>query len=212
MQVPFDAFGRGQLAQNLELFVILEPRMLDPGLETTLDPALLLGIGDVHVLGADRARVHVLADIDDVAQLHLVVVGVERAGVENLVHVRLAETVIGRIEIGQRRRLIQTQRVEIGDAMPPAAVVIDQLEHAGLLLGGTRGQPGFGRSPLSCRSLHVHERVADRTVGDIAATAVTVQALEVVAPARLDSIPDRGDIARNRLRRRRSCRRTTGRY
>ena len=63
--------------------------------DVLLDPVLLLGIGDVHVLDADRAAVGVAQDVQDVAELLAGAAG-EAVGEELAVEVPDREAVGGR--------------------------------------------------------------------------------------------------------------------
>ncbi len=51
-----DALGRGQQVQDPAALLVVQFGSAAVGLQPLLDPALLLGLGDVHVLGADGAR------------------------------------------------------------------------------------------------------------------------------------------------------------
>jgi hypothetical protein len=50
-------------------------RLLVRHLDPLLQPGALLGLGDVHVLDADRAAVRVAQDVEQVAELHLLGAG-----------------------------------------------------------------------------------------------------------------------------------------
>ena len=107
--------GEALLAHELRLEELLEGLGADEGaqdvalrvgggglvraLDALLDPRALLGILDVHVLDADRARVGVVQAREDVAQQHLVGAA-ETAGGEGAIQVPHAQAVGGNIEVG----------------------------------------------------------------------------------------------------------------
>ena len=57
VQIALEAFGRGQPVEDVDLLLGREARLRADRLEALLPPALLGRLGDVHVLGADRAAV-----------------------------------------------------------------------------------------------------------------------------------------------------------
>jgi hypothetical protein len=93
VEILLESLGGGQHGQQPASIGAVELRRRPITLQALLDPALLLGIGDVHVLRADRAAIDLLDHRDDIAQRHAVR-GVERAGVEDLIHVVRLEIVI----------------------------------------------------------------------------------------------------------------------
>ena len=75
-------------------------------LDPLLDPLLLVGLLDVHVLDADRARVRVAQHAEDVAQRHRrrsEAPGAEAADRELAVEVPDREVVVRDVELGVRR-------------------------------------------------------------------------------------------------------------
>ena len=81
-------------------------------LDALLDPRALLGVLNVHVLDADRARVGVVQAREDVTQQHLVRVA-EAAGGEGAIQVPHAQAVGRQIEVGVATHAVG-QRVGVG--------------------------------------------------------------------------------------------------
>ena len=94
-------------------------------LDLGLDPALLLGVLDVHVLDADRAAVGVAQHAEQVAERHLLDAG-DAAGEELAVEVPDRQPVRQRVELLGHRRLLPAERVEVGDEVAADAVDADQ--------------------------------------------------------------------------------------
>ncbi len=101
--------------------------------DLALDPALLVGLLDVHVLDADRAAVRVAEHTEQVAEPHLGRAG-DAIGEELAVEVPDREAVRRRIELDGRVRLLPAQRVEVGDQVTAHAVDADQLGDLHLLV------------------------------------------------------------------------------
>ncbi len=95
------------------------------GLDLLLDPALLGGLLDVHVLDADRAAVRVAQDAEQLAQLHLRHAA-DAAGEELAVEVPDRQAVRRRVQLDGHLRLGPAQRIEVGDEVATDAVDADQ--------------------------------------------------------------------------------------
>ena len=91
-----------------------------------LDPAALLGVGDVHVLDADAAAVRVAQHAEDVAQLHQLLAG-EAAHRELAVEVPQRQAVPGDVEVGVLADGV-LERVGVGHQVAAGAVGVDQLD------------------------------------------------------------------------------------
>ncbi len=121
----------------------------DGALDLLLDPALLGGLLDVHVLDADRAAVGVAQDAEELAQLHLRRAA-DAAGEELAVEVPDRQAVCRRVQLDGHLRLGPAQRIEVGDEVATDAVDADQRGDLHLLvqhrvLAGVRvrvGAPG----------------------------------------------------------------------
>ena len=103
------------------------------GLDLGLDPALLLGVLDVHVLDADRAAVRVAQHAEQVAERHAVLAG-DAAGEELPLEVPDRQPVRQRVELLGHDRLLPAERVEVGDEVAADAVDADQRGDLHLLL------------------------------------------------------------------------------
>ena len=135
--------------------------LLDAPLEPLLDPLLLIGVLDVHVLDADRAAVRIAQHAEEVAEAHLGHAA-DAVGEELAVEVPDRQAVGGRIELLGCQRLLPAQRVEVGHQVTAHPVDADQLGD-GHLLGQHRlfavHRVGVG-PPLDRLVRHV-ERVED---------------------------------------------------
>ena len=98
-------------------------------LDALLDPRALLGILDVHVFDADRARVGVVQAREDVAQQHLVGAA-EAAGGEGTVQVPHAQAIGGDVQVGVAAHAVG-ERVGVGSQVSARAVGVDDLRDAG---------------------------------------------------------------------------------
>ena len=142
-------------------------------LDALLDPRALLGILDVHVFDADRARVGVVQAREDVAQQHLVGAA-KTTGGEGAIQVPHTQAVGGKIEVGVATHAVG-QRVGVGGEVAARTVGVDELRDArGLALFvvrivvvvrfprvGARGHVHRGEDALveavAARELGVHE-------------------------------------------------------
>ena len=113
----------------LAVLVELDVAPLDLG----LDPALLLGVLDVHVLDADGAAVRVAQHAEQLAELHLLDAA-DAAGEELAVEVPDRQPVRERVELGRHDRLFPVQRVEVGDQVTAHPVDADDRGDLHLLL------------------------------------------------------------------------------
>ena len=134
-----DVLRREELLERLRRIEALEDPALallgDLGLhpfELLLDPLLLVGVLDVHVLHADRAAVRVTQHAEQFTQRQLVDAA-DTVGEELAVEVPDGEPVGRRVEFPGRHRLLPPQRIEVGDEVPTHAVHTDQLGDRHLL-------------------------------------------------------------------------------
>ena len=187
VQVALQALGRHELLEDFLLAVGGQLGLEGGGLEALLDPALLRRLRDVHVLGADGVGVDRLQQLDDVLQRQAVRAG-QRAGVEHRLEVLGAQAVEGRIEIAHRIDRGQAQRVELGHLVATDAVVVDQPQDAGLLLGGAGIEARLGGGDTARLSRHALEARQHFAVSDLARGALVLHVAEVGPPARIDRI------------------------
>ena len=132
VQEALEGLGLDHLLEHPLLARRVERRVVARRLHAMLQPLLALGVGDVHVLDADRAAVGLAQDVEDLAQGGAVLAG-EPAGHELAVEVPEREPVGRRVEVAVRRPMA-VERVEVGHQVPAHAVVVDQLQHLRLLL------------------------------------------------------------------------------
>ena len=101
-------------------------------LDVLLDPALLLGILDVHVLDAQGAAVGVAQDVEDLVEGGHVAPG-QAVGDELARQVPDGEPVGERVELGVDVRGLGIERVQVGDQVAAHPVHVDQRLHVDLL-------------------------------------------------------------------------------
>ena len=101
-------------------------------LDVLLDPALLLGVLDVHVLDAQGAAVGVAQHVEDLVEGGHVAPG-QPVGDELARQVPDGEAVGERVELGVDVRGLGIERVEVGDQVAAHPVHVDQRLHVHLL-------------------------------------------------------------------------------
>ncbi len=163
VQVALERLGRGQ---PLEEVAALRRRVRRPRadrLQPLLEEALGRRVGDVHVLGAERARVGLLQRHDDVGQAHPRRPRPVRADVELGVHVRVGEAVRREVEVGHVVGLALAQRVEVRPVHAERAELVDHPQHEHLLVHRRRvdHRPGHPAVLRELDERRHHRRVRD---------------------------------------------------
>ncbi len=160
-------------------------------LERALQPALLGGIGDVHVFGADGTTVSLLHDREDVGEPRMPRPD-QRTGFEHRIEIGVGQPVMRQREFGYVFRRAQAEWVEIGHLVAAKTVGVDQLQDldlpVALLQRDDRG--GRGRGAGQPAEMFAHHGVRN-IIGAVGAR----QSLEVSAPVGVD----RGGVAQPRL-------------
>jgi hypothetical protein len=133
VQEALEALGLDHLLEHALLAREVERRVVARRLHPVPQPLLALGVGDVHVLDADRAAVGLAQPVEDLAQRGAIAFALEAAGHELAVEVPERQAVGGRVQVAVRRP-VAVERVEVGHQVPAHAVVVDQLQDLGLLL------------------------------------------------------------------------------
>ena len=137
-EVAFEAFRRGQLAQEAFFLFGAKARFACYRLDTLLDPAFFFGRSNVHIFRADGAAIGLLQGRDQIAQLHRVFTDGKRTYVIDLLEIGLGQIVVSRIEIRHSLLLPQSQRIEIRMLVTTEAVCVDELQDFNLLHIGVR--------------------------------------------------------------------------
>jgi hypothetical protein len=132
VEEPLEALGGDELLEDPPAALRVEGRIVAGGLHVVLEPDFSLGVGDVHVLDADRSAVGFPEDLEDLAQRRPVPPR-ERPGQELPVEVPEGEVVGGGFEVGVGGAAA-VEGIEVGDEVPPHAVGVDELEDLRLLL------------------------------------------------------------------------------
>ncbi len=141
MQEVLKLFGGDEIPQGAHTGVGIEFPLVGLGLHTLLQPALLLGHLDVHVLGANFAAVGFAQSLQNFAQRGDRFVAAfamlpKCPGEELAIEIPDGKPVGFGLQLGVELRL-RPERVEIGDEVAPHAEGIDHL-HDGRLLGDFR--------------------------------------------------------------------------
>ena len=171
-----ERLGRVQALED-PVLLFLRRRLL-PRLDLVLDPDLLVGVLDVHVLHTDGATVGIAKHTEQVAEAHLVDAA-DPVGEELPVEVPDREAVRRGVELARRVWLLPTQRVEVGDQVAADAVHTDELgdghllaEHRLFVVDRVRVRP-----PLD-RFVGHPERMEDVVVEPVLAEQQFVHALQ----------------------------------
>jgi len=204
VKVALKALGGGDALEQALLFLGLEAVLAGRALEALLHPAALVGVGDVHELGADAAGVRRAQLGQQVGQLELLF-GEPGVGGELARQVGVGEAVERQVEVGRVLLGHHGQRVELGAEVAARAVGGDQLADGrllarGLVVHAAAGPAGPGR----CLDAGHHRRVRD------VAGFPALEAVEVGFPGRgnavgidqvlLVQVFDIGGVAAGKLR------------
>ena len=130
VQEALEHLGRVQAVEHVAL--LLRGDRGGHAFDVLLDPALLLGVLDVHVLDAERPAVGVAQEMEDLVEGGDVPAG-QAVGDEPAGQVPDGEAVGERVELGVDVRWLGVERVEVGDEMAPHPVHVDQRLHVDLL-------------------------------------------------------------------------------
>ena len=133
VEEALEALGLDELLEHPPLRRRVEGRVVARDLHAVLQPVLPFGVGDVHVLDADRPTVGLAQDVEDVAQRRAVLAG-EPARHELAVEVPQREPVGRGVEVAVGRPREEVQRIEVGHQVPAHPVVVDELQHLRLLV------------------------------------------------------------------------------
>ena len=130
VEEALEDLGRVEAAEDVPL--LLEVERAGLALDVLLDPALLLGILNVHVLDGERAAVGVAQHVEDLVERGHVAPG-QAVGDELARQVPDGEPVGQRVELGVDVRRLGVERVEVGDEVAAHPVHVDERLHVHLL-------------------------------------------------------------------------------
>ena len=130
VEEPLEGLGRVEPVEDVALLDGVERG--GHALDVLLDPPLLLGVLDVHVLDAEGAAVGVAQEVEGLAQGQGVA---SRQAVDDELPVEVpqGEPVGGGVELGVQWSRLGRQGIEVGDEMAPHPVHVDQALHVDLL-------------------------------------------------------------------------------
>jgi hypothetical protein len=159
-------------AQHVLLLLTVGLIVLD--LDPLLEPVALLGVGDVHVLDADRAAVGVAQHAEDVPQRHQPLAG-ESADRELPVEIPERQLVLEDVQVGVGADPV-LERVGVGHEVAVASVGLDHLDDPGFLVDLPLARDPHVRHPA-------HRRVRDpQRPEDLVVEVVVAQQQAVQAP------------------------------
>ena len=130
VEKALEDLGRVQPVEDVALLLVVERRRL--ALDVLLDPTLLLGVLDVHVLDAQRPAVGVAQHVEDLVERGDVAAG-QAVGDEVPGQVPDGQPVGERVELGVDVRRLGVEGVEVGDEVPAHPVHVDERLHVHLL-------------------------------------------------------------------------------
>ncbi|MCY1411243.1 hypothetical protein D9M71_266250 [compost metagenome] len=133
-QVLFQALGRGQALEQVGTRFGGILRTATHALQALGEPVALLGVDDVHELGADAAAIGLLEGVEDFAQGRLFLADVQLTGAEGGVEVGSGQAVMVDRQVGGRGAHPEAQRIERGSLVAAQAVGQDQTQDFYLLL------------------------------------------------------------------------------
>jgi hypothetical protein len=137
----------------------------------------------VHVLEGECAGVGISQDVPDLPERRLARAGEAVRG-EPAVEVPDRQAEVRGVELGVRRRWHGRERIDVGDQVPPGPVVVDEAQHASLLV--RQGRRICGR-PLLRRQVDRTVRHVDR-VEDATVEVVVSEEQRVHAPEELSAL------------------------
>ncbi len=143
VEISFHAFRRDQRPQQFSALVGFQFFAGPGGFDAALQPVFLVGIGNRHILKANRSGVGLAQQLHNVAELH--VVGSHQIpGVEHQIHVGVRQTERLGVQVADLRLNTQVDRIGLGAHVPENAVGLNQTQHRRLF-----GHPGaIGRGSL----------------------------------------------------------------
>ncbi len=145
VEKALEGLGLDQLVEDRLLALRGEAHLLVQPLDALLDPAALLGVGDVHVFGADMLAIGPPQNVEDLAERGEF--EPERAADEDgAVVIGLGEAVGLGLELGMLAPLGELERIELGDEMAAGAVGADQHARAEGVAGGGHRFLGVDRA------------------------------------------------------------------
>ena len=168
VEITFQTLRRRQQGQQPAAILGLQFRLSPVAFQPLLNPAFFLNAGDVHVLRAHGPAVNLPQEGDNIAQAHAVG-GVEGAGMENLIQIRLPQLIKSRVQVLDRRLLTQMDGVQVGSLMTSITIGIDEPQDRGLLLRRRRLQSirGTDQGPNMTLPRQAQEIFLDGTMGYI---------------------------------------------
>ena len=127
----FEGLGSVETIEDAALFYLRDGEL--HAFDLALNPALLFGVLDVHVLDADGAAIRIAQHAEQFAE-RLLFDAADAAREELALKVPDGESIGSRVEFDRHLGLLPTQRIEVGDEVPTHAMHADQRCHLHLLV------------------------------------------------------------------------------
>ena len=164
MQITFQTFCRSQPLNNASLSFNGVIKFTTGSLETSLYPAFLRDVADVHVFRADAAAIDATQSLHYLAQRHARATH-QRTGAESGFHVRFIQAVVGRIQFDHLRFFMPFQRIKIGHTHTQKTVGIDQLQYRRLFAHLVRVLRSRGWTLRRHGKTHLNRRMGNILLG-----------------------------------------------
>lgn len=183
-QVLLQAFGRGQALEQVRTRLGGEAGTATHAFQALEEPLALLGIDDVHELGAEGTAIGALQAVDDFTQGRLFLADVKLTGAESGIQVGTRQTVVVDRQVGRRGTLPQAERVEGGSLVAAETVSVNETKDFDLLLLVLAAHATGGNRLGTALVLgQQDEMIAHRGVRDVGGgIAIGGKLLEIRAP------------------------------
>ena len=177
MKISLQRFSRRQALEDVPAQLRRIRRARANRLQSLLEEALGRGVGDVHVFGAERARIGFLQRLHDIPQTHPGRASLVGPNIEHGVHVGFGEAVSLEVEVGDVGRRVLMQWVEVSIEHAERAELADEAQDQHLLVHGGGVDHCAVHSPIA---RHLAERLDHRRMRHVG--RVTAQLVEITTP------------------------------
>ena len=133
-QVFLQPFSGSQTLQQMTLALGGLLRLATYAFQTLLEPATLIGIDDVHVLGADGAAVGGFQRIENLTQAGFFLADLQFTGTEHGVQVSIGQAVFSQSQISDLFPLPQSQWIKSRSLVATHAIGLNQAQYTDLFL------------------------------------------------------------------------------
>ena len=186
VQKALKAFCCSNTLQNVALFISTKAGFAAARFELLLPPTFFVLVGDIHVLGTNRAAVSFAQCIEQLAQTHGVFAKKRVAGVENDFLIGIIETVKSGIKLRNMAALCTLERIEVGPTGTHIAVggnqLLDRSALAPHFAVGT-GHHHFGATLFGALGKSINNRLVRYILaGAAVCSGHVLQGVKILAP------------------------------